>query len=176
MVNYESIDCRESKWMLSSSSWHSSMLVPSHQDIKTTSLRWMFYLYIWKTKIDVKKHEKRCYAIKRVVACVMRLTERCTLSSLYFDRVAGAWYDMHFCGACVQICDAHGVKFVQAQPPQASMTLKNLITYMLWIWILISNFRDKLLIDLATNDSNKMWQNKENNPYTFVIFRNIKEK
>ena len=44
----------------------------------------------------------------------MRLTERCTLSSLYFDREAGAWYDMHFCAACVQICDAHGVEFVQA--------------------------------------------------------------
>ena len=144
MVNYESIDCRESKWMLSSSLWHSSMLVPSHPDIKTTSLRWMFYLYVWKTKIDVKKYEKRCYSIKRVVACVMRLTERCTLSSLYFDREKQVHGVMCIFVVRVFKFVIHMALSLYRQPPQASMTLKNLITYMFWIWILISNFRNKL--------------------------------
>ena len=148
-------DCWESKWELSLSLLYASTY--AHLHIKTTSLRQLFGRYLKPVQLKVQKRFEETWEARVLDKADSGLRDawRCTLSSLYFDSVVGeVWciLTVRCVRSCVQFFGdewwANAVINARitagAASQAASMSLKNLITYMNRIRILISNFRRKI--------------------------------
>lgn len=98
-------DCWESKWELSSSLLYASTY--AHLHIKTTSLRQLFGRYLKPVQLKVQKRFEETWEARVLdkAGSGLRDAWRCTLSSLYFDSVAGGGYDASLhCALCEIMC------------------------------------------------------------------------